>query len=63
MNKVDYFDIGGDPRQLMAYMVKNPGLIPGFESLTNGDINKKKTMLAEVKPFFWVFSSESSHPS
>lgn len=35
-------------RAVMAYMVKNPGLMPGFESLTNGDIGKKKKMLTEV---------------
>jgi hypothetical protein len=28
--------------------VIDPGLMPGFESLTNGDIKRKRTMLAEV---------------
>jgi sterol 3beta-glucosyltransferase len=32
----------------MAYMVKNPGLMPGFESLTNGDIKRKTTMLTQI---------------
>lgn len=39
---LDFFDIGGDPHELMSYMVKNPGLIPGIASLTNGDIKKKR---------------------
>ncbi|KZV90217.1 UDP-Glycosyltransferase/glycogen phosphorylase [Exidia glandulosa HHB12029] len=42
---LDFFDIGGDPHELMSYMVKNPGLIPGIASLTNGDIKKKRIMM------------------
>ncbi|KAK4687648.1 hypothetical protein P7C73_g2470, partial [Tremellales sp. Uapishka_1] len=42
--KLDFFDVGGDPKELMAYMVKNPGLLPGFASLTNGDIPSKREM-------------------
>lgn len=33
----------------MQYMVANPGIMPGMESLTNGDIPKKKKMIAEVR--------------
>lgn len=47
--KVEFFEIGGDPKDLMAWMVKNPGLIPGFESLTNGDVQRKQKQLAEVR--------------
>ncbi|KAI3615744.1 glycosyltransferase family 1 protein [Moniliophthora roreri] len=50
---LEFFDIGGDPRDLMSYMVKNPGLIPGIESLTNGDISKKRKMLAEMIDGCW----------
>lgn len=62
---LEFFSIGGNPQELMSYMVKSqigglsfmpllilcvidPGLMPGFESLTNGDIKRKRTMLAEV---------------
>ncbi|KAL1695557.1 glycosyltransferase family 1 protein [Schizophyllum commune] len=44
-NGLDFYSIGGDPHELMSYMVKNPGLVPGMESLTNGDIPKKRKML------------------
>jgi hypothetical protein len=44
-----FFNIGGDPHELMSYMVRNPGLIPGFESVWNGDIGKKQAMVAEVR--------------
>ncbi|QRW11176.1 glycosyltransferase family 1 protein [Ceratobasidium sp. AG-Ba] len=42
-----FFNIGGDPHELMSYMVRNPGLIPGFESLRNGDIGRKQKMVGE----------------
>jgi sterol 3beta-glucosyltransferase len=38
----------------MSYMVKNPGLMPGIESLTNGDIGKKRKMLAEMMNGCWL---------
>ncbi|EIW85621.1 glycosyltransferase family 1 protein [Coniophora puteana RWD-64-598 SS2] len=50
---LEFFDIGGDPQALMSYMVKNPGLIPGFDSLTNGDIGRKRKMLAEMFNGCW----------
>ncbi|QRW11269.1 glycosyltransferase family 1 protein [Ceratobasidium sp. AG-Ba] len=43
-----FFNIGGDPHELMSYMVRNPGLVPGFESLRNGDIGRKQKMVAEI---------------
>ncbi|EIW72027.1 hypothetical protein TREMEDRAFT_25667 [Tremella mesenterica DSM 1558] len=55
--KLEYFDIGGDPKDLMAYMVKNPGLLPAMESLRNGDISSKRRMTATMLDGFW----ESTH--
>lgn len=52
-NGLEFFDIGGNPQDLMSYMVKNPGLIPGIETLTNGDIGKKRKMLAEMMHGCW----------
>ncbi|KAG8794578.1 hypothetical protein FRC12_023594 [Ceratobasidium sp. 428] len=43
-----FFSIGGDPHELMSYMVRNPGLTPGFENLKNGDFGKKQRMVAEI---------------
>ncbi|KAL8694045.1 MAG: hypothetical protein Q9218_001223 [Villophora microphyllina] len=37
---LELFSIGGDPAELMAFMVKNPGLIPGMDSLKSGDVGK-----------------------
>ncbi|ORX36080.1 hypothetical protein BD324DRAFT_651985 [Kockovaella imperatae] len=46
--KLQFFDVGGDPKELMAFMVKNPKLMPGFKSLTNGDISRKRKMVATM---------------
>ena len=44
-----FYNIGGDPHELMSYMVRNPGLIPGFNSVMKGDIGKKQKMIGEVR--------------
>lgn len=37
----------------MAYMVKNPGLIPGMKSLKGGEIGRKRAMVAEMLDGCW----------
>ncbi|KAF7975026.1 hypothetical protein HWV62_10657 [Athelia sp. TMB] len=50
---LEFFCIGGDPQELMSYMVKNPGLMPGMDSLMNGDIGRKRKMLTEMINGCW----------
>ena len=50
---LEFYPIGGDPKELMAYMVKNPGLIPSMKSLREGDIQKKRTMMSELLEGCW----------
>ncbi|CAF3454368.1 unnamed protein product [Fusarium graminearum] len=50
---LEFYPIGGDPTELMAYMVKNPGLIPSIKSLRAGDIQKKRLMIAEMLEGCW----------
>ncbi|RJE26465.1 hypothetical protein PHISCL_01175 [Aspergillus sclerotialis] len=50
---LEFFPIGGDPAQLMAYMVKNPGLIPQLKTLRDGEIKRKKIMVAEMLGGCW----------
>ncbi|EKG19875.1 UDP-glucuronosyl/UDP-glucosyltransferase [Macrophomina phaseolina MS6] len=37
----------------MAYMVKNPGLIPSMKSLQRGDIQKKRAMVKDMLQGCW----------
>lgn len=50
---LDFFAIGGDPEDLMAYMVKNPGLMPSMQSLKAGDVARKRDMVEEMLQGCW----------
>lgn len=50
---LEFYPIGGDPAQLMAYMVKNPGLIPNMKSLREGEIKAKRRMVHDMLYGCW----------
>ncbi|EQL34730.1 hypothetical protein, variant 1 [Blastomyces dermatitidis ATCC 26199] len=52
-NELEFFSIGGDPAELMAFMVKNPGLMPGFDAMFNGDIGKRRKEISEIISGCW----------
>jgi hypothetical protein len=52
-NGLEFFSIGGDPAELMAFMVKNPGLMPGFESLRSGDVGRRRKGIYEIVKGCW----------
>ncbi len=52
-NGLDFFSIGGDPSQLMAFMVKNPSLMPGVRSLVSGDVKERRRDVAEYIQGCW----------
>jgi len=52
-NGLEFFSIGGDPSQLMAFMVKNPGLMPGFRSVLKGDIRQRRKDVGEYIQGCW----------
>ena len=52
-NGLEFFSIGGDPAELMAFMVKNPGLMPGIDSLRSGDVGKRRKGMYEIIQGCW----------
>ncbi|KAF1988668.1 glycosyltransferase family 1 protein [Aulographum hederae CBS 113979] len=58
-NGLEFFSISGDPSELMAFMVKNPGLMPGFDTLRNGDVGKKRQNIADMVKGCWRSCYES----
>jgi hypothetical protein len=52
-NGIEFFSIGGDPEALMAYMVKNPGLLPSKESFKAGDPGKRRQEMSEIFQGVW----------
>ncbi|MCJ1288321.1 hypothetical protein MMC26_007676 [Xylographa opegraphella] len=52
-NGLEFFSIGGDPAELMAFMVKNPGLMPGKDALRSGDIGRRRKGMYEIVKGCW----------
>lgn len=52
-NGLEFFSIGGDPAELMAFMVKHPGLMPGFDAIKSGEIKKRRQGIEEILKGCW----------
>ncbi|KAI9354636.1 hypothetical protein DFJ73DRAFT_795195 [Zopfochytrium polystomum] len=52
-NGIEFYPLAGDPNDLMAYMVKNPGLLPGLSSIRAGDVRKKREMITAILDSAW----------
>ncbi|KAF7543448.1 hypothetical protein G7Z17_g10726 [Cylindrodendrum hubeiense] len=52
-NGLEFFSIGGDPAELMAFMVKYPGLMPGFDAITSGEVSKRRRGIEEILMGCW----------
>lgn len=52
-NGLDFFSVGGDPAELMAFMVKNPGLIPSVDTLKQGEVGKRRAAMFEMFQGMW----------
>lgn len=52
-NGLEFFSIGGDPAELMAFMVKNPGLIPSMNKIGRNEVQKRRKDLREMLRGCW----------
>lgn len=50
---LEFFCIGGDPAELMAFMVKNPGLIPSFDTVRSGEVQKRRKAMRDILRGCW----------
>lgn len=50
---LEFFSVGGDPAELMAFMVKNPGLIPSIETVKAGEIGRRRESMFQMFQGFW----------
>ncbi|KAI9369654.1 hypothetical protein BJX61DRAFT_549434 [Aspergillus egyptiacus] len=50
---LEFFNVGGDPAELMAFMVKNPGLMPDMGSIRQGTIRKRRREMKEIFSGCW----------
>ena len=51
--KLEFFSVGGDPSELMAFMVKNPGLVPSVSTVRAGEIGRRRDAFVEMFQGFW----------
>lgn len=52
-NNLEFFNIGGDPTELMAFMVNNSGLLPKFKTIRNGVIRKRRRDMRQIIDGCW----------
>ncbi|CAH0031058.1 unnamed protein product [Clonostachys rhizophaga] len=52
-SSLEFFDIGGDPADLMAFMVETPSMIPTLKQLRAGIVQRKRAMYKEMLSGFW----------
>ncbi|KAF2030592.1 UDP-Glycosyltransferase/glycogen phosphorylase [Setomelanomma holmii] len=50
---LEFFSIGGNPAELMAFMVKNPGLIPSMDTIKEGEIGRRRAQMYEMFEGMW----------
>ncbi|KNG51062.1 glycosyltransferase family 1 protein [Stemphylium lycopersici] len=50
---LEFFSVGGNPAELMAFMVKNPGLIPNIETIKDGEIGRRRAQMYEMFQGMW----------
>lgn len=50
---LEFFSVGGDPSELMSFMVKNPGLIPSMSTVKSGEIRRRRESMFEMFKGFW----------
>ncbi len=67
-NGLEFFNIGGHPEDLMAFMVSNPRLVPEFKTLRTGGVTKQRARMYEIFKGCWRSCIEAgdgmnAHPS
>ncbi|KAL5113265.1 hypothetical protein ACEQ8H_008871 [Pleosporales sp. CAS-2024a] len=50
---LEFFSIGGNPAELMAFMVKNPGLLPNFDTIKEGEISRRRAQMYDMFQGMW----------
>lgn len=56
---LEFFNIGGDPAELMAFMVKNPGLMPDMRTIRSGAIQRRRREMKSIFTGCWRSCFES----
>lgn len=60
-NGLAFFSIGGDPAELMTYMVRTPGLLPNMDALRSGDVRRHRDGVYSLMKGCWRACVESGN--
>lgn len=60
---LEFFSITGDPAEMMDFMVKNPGMMPKFKTIREGEIGKRRKAIFEIVEACWRSCIEPSDGS
>ena len=52
-NGLEFYPLGGDPVDLISFMVKNAGIIPSMDSIMAGDVGRKRRSISEILASTW----------
>ncbi|RHZ52338.1 hypothetical protein CDV55_102067 [Aspergillus turcosus] len=52
-NGLEFFNIGGNPEELMMFMVKNAGLLPEFKTIRSGAIQQHRRDMGDIISGCW----------
>ncbi|KAF4219713.1 hypothetical protein CNMCM8980_007543 [Aspergillus fumigatiaffinis] len=52
-NGLEFFNIGGDPSELMSFMVKNPSMTPKMRNVLDGTITRRRKELRAIIGGCW----------
>ncbi|KAF4540217.1 UDP-glucuronosyl/UDP-glucosyltransferase [Lasiodiplodia theobromae] len=58
-NGIEFYSMGGDPEKLMAYMVRNPSILPSLASMKAGDVGMRRKEIAEMLYGAWRGCTEA----
>ncbi|KAL0263312.1 hypothetical protein SLS55_002292 [Diplodia seriata] len=58
-NGAELYSMGGDPEKLMAYMVRNPSILPSMASMKAGDVGMRRREIAEMLFGAWRGCTEA----
>ncbi|CAF0947201.1 unnamed protein product [Adineta steineri] len=50
---LEFYPLGGNPADLMSFMVKNAGIVPSVSSIIAGDITKNRQIISEILQSTW----------
>lgn len=56
---LEFYAIGGDPEELMAYLVKNPGIMPSMQSVRAGEVARKRAIISTMLDGCWKSCTEA----